>query len=399
MEKRLIIKYNEKYICNNENNEINFIKIPNYNNSVSDFHNIDIFISLLCSKYLDYHYESTKGLTYIEGLEVFEMFDPDCIIEINFNTFLYDLDKNLSNLSEENRDRYQNNLKKLPGNLVAYSYEELNTIEKENNKKDFEEIISSEDMPFFYRSTKTRLNDNLKKAVDDLNIPRSEKDVLLLYSAGKDSTLAAIRLRNAGYNVHFIHFDNGSMLDIDKPYLTFKETFSAYPGYYFEFENHSIKIKEIFEEYFSRWNSENVSDLTDSSLDSEIRCLSCRMAMYTEAIKYAKDHNFKYIAEGARISQKFMIEQPPMIELLKKLTSIYGIKILYPVLDLEDDFEEKEELIKNGFSSKSWESKCLLGRKAKEKTKEDEKIIISYYEDNIKPKVMKKISDFKCINE
>ena len=55
---------------------------------------------------------------------------------------------------------------------------------------------------------------------------RKNNDCLLLYSGGKDSTLAAIRLYKAGYNVHFIHFDNGHMLDQNKPYLTFLETFN-----------------------------------------------------------------------------------------------------------------------------------------------------------------------------
>lgn len=75
----------------------------------------------------------------------------------------------------------------------------------------------------------------------------------MLYSGGKDSTLAAIRLYNAGYNVHFIHFDNGYMRAQDKPYLTFKETFDKEEGYYFDYQLSGVNIKELFEEYFSDW--------------------------------------------------------------------------------------------------------------------------------------------------
>ncbi len=119
------------------------------------------------------------------------------------------------------------------------------------------------------------------------------------------------------------------------------------------------------------------------------------MAMYTEILCYAKKHHFKYIAEGARISQKFMIEHPAMIHRLKELAANYQIELLYPVLTLEDDFKEMQELIKYGFSSKSWESKCLLGRKPMEKTKEEEKIILGYYEDIIKPNMQKKLNRLK----
>ena len=58
---------------------------------------------------------------------------------------------------------------------------------------------------------------------------------MLLYSGGKDSTLAAYRLYNAGYNVHFIHFNNGYMCDEDKPYLTFQETFDKEKDFYFDY--------------------------------------------------------------------------------------------------------------------------------------------------------------------
>ena len=113
------------------------------------------------------------------------------------------------------------------------------------------------------------------------------------------------------------------------------------------------------------------------------------MAMYTKAIIYAKNNGFKYIAEGARISQKFMLEQIPMIERLKELAKKYGIELLFPVLELVDDEEEKQELIKNGFSSKGWESKCLLGRPAMDKTLEDEETILKYYE-NTEISILKK---------
>lgn len=212
----------------------------------------------------------------------------------------------------------------------------------------------------------------------------------MLYSGGKDSTLAAIRLRNAGYNIHFIHFDNGHMMDSDKPYLTFQKTFANQEGYIFKYENRAINIANLFNSYFNSWREEHGDNLNGYNLDSEIRCLSCRMAMYTKAIIYAKENGFKYIAEGARISQKFMLEQPAMINRLKKLAENYGIELLFPVLNLVDDEEEKQELIENGFSSKGWESKCLLGRPAMDKTANDENSILTYY-DTLLKKYTKKI--------
>lgn len=78
-----------------------------------------------------------------------------------------------------------------------------------------------------------------------------------------------------------------------------------------------------------------------------------------------------------------------MLELLRKLASQYGIQLLFPVLFLEDDNQEIKELLKNGYSSKTWESKCLIGRKAKQKTELDKQIIMDYYKENIEPRMVK----------
>lgn len=67
--------------------------------------------------------------------------------------------------------------------------------------------------------------------------------------------------------------------------------------------------------------------------------------MYLKAIALAKKYEYKYIDEGARISQKFMIEQPMMLDQFQKLSAEYGIKLLLPVLTLENDEMEIEEIL------------------------------------------------------
>mgnify|MGYP003297479359 CR=1 FL=1 len=108
-------------------------------------------------------------------------------------------------------------------------------------------------------------------------------------------------------------------------------------------------------------------------------------------IEIAKKEGFKYIAEGARISQKFMLEQIPITNRLKELAESQGIKLLLPVLYVNDDQQEIEELLTNGYSSKTWESKCLIGKPAKDKTDEDKIAIIDYSDLVLKPNILKKI--------
>ena len=377
---KLLIKYKESYICERYRNEIDFINIPMYYPNNEAFSNLSIFITLLLTNHLSEDYSSNKKLNEIEWSKLFEeYFIPDYLHQVDKDTYIYDLDEFL----EENslyKEYIEKIIKSLKFPLTIKNISEL------KNKE--EKIELSEEDLYDWRYPSTTVNSNLESFISKRHQERKNNDCLLLYSGGKDSTLAAIRLYRSGYNVHFIHFDNGHMLDQDKPYLTFLETFNKDKDYYFDYSLSSVDIKDLFDEYYNEWSSK-IS--YDKELDSEIRCLSCRMAMYTKVIQIAKERGYKYIAEGARISQKFMLEQLPITQRLKDLASSHGIKLLLPVLYVDDDQKEIEELLENGHSSKTWESKCLIGRPAKDKTEEDEQIIIDYYDKIIEPNVQKKL--------
>ena len=380
---KLLIKYKKSYICEQNRNEIDFIHIPKYHKDNQPFSNISIFITLLVTSHLKSDYSSDVTLHNDIWSDLFEeFFLPEYLFQVDEDIYIYDIDKLLESYPEY-KNHYENALNNLPYNLIIKNKSEL------NNKT--EEELYDEEIPYSWNFNTTHINKELELFIKKQNIKISKNDVLLLYSGGKDSTLSAIRLYNAGYNIHFIHFDNGHMLDQDKPYLTFKKTFQDKEGFYFDYELSSVDIKKIFEEYFNKWSKEVDNSLENATLTSEIRCLSCSMAMYTKAIQIAKEKVFKYIADGARISQKFMLEQPSIINRLKELTESFGIKLLLPVLYLEDDKSEIDELLKNGYSSKTWESKCLIGRTAKEKSEEDKLLIINYYEETIKPNILKKL--------
>ena len=376
---KLLIKYQDKYICSQNNNQIDFIHIPMYHPKGNYFSNISVFITLISNGYLNYDYSSSVYLKDYEWSELFEeYFLPEYLLQVDEEIYIYDLDELLKDYPSY-INHYNNVLKSLPINIVIKPHNELTNNSSEDS--------FDEEIPYTWNYQTTHVSKELEMFVNKRRKVRTEKDVLLMYSGGKDSTLAAIRLRNQGYNVHFIHFDNGYMMDQDKPYLTFKKVFENKDGFYFDYEYSTIDIKDIFESYYSNWNS----SLGDIFLTSEIRCLSCRMAMYTEVIRIAKKEGFKYIAEGARISQKFMLEQLPIIDRISKLSHENGIELLLPVLNLKDDEKEKQELINNGYSSKTWESKCLIGKPAKDKTKQDEITIIDYYENELLPKLLKRI--------
>lgn len=376
---KLLIKYQNSYICEKYRNEIDSISIPMYYPNNEPFSNLSIFITLLMSKNLSQDYSSKKKLNEFEWSELFEKyFQPEFLHQVDEDTYIYDLDQLLEEY-EEYKDYFNSILASLEFPLTIKNYQEL--------KNTNEEVEFTEDTLYDWRYPVVTVNKELETFISKRHRKRENNDCLLMYSGGKDSTLAAIRLYNAGYNVHFIHFDNGHMRDQDKPYLTFQKTFNKDQDYYFDYELSSVDIKKLFEEYYGEW-----SNLIDNQeLLSEIRCLSCRMAMYTKLLQIAKEKGYKYVAEGARISQKFMLEQIPIITRLKDLASSHGIKLLLPVLYVDDDQEEIDELLANNHSSKTWESKCLIGKPPKDKTSEDEKIIVDYYDSVLEPAVQKRL--------
>ena len=376
---KLLIKYQNSYICEKYRNEIDFISIPMYYPNNEPFSNLSIFITLLMSKNLSQDYSSKKKLNELEWSELFEKyFQPEFLHQVDEDTYIYDLDQLLEEY-EEYKEYFNSILTSLEFPLTIKNYQEL--------KNTNEEVEFTEDTLYDWRYPIVTIYKEFQTFISKRHRKRENNYCFLMNSGGKDSTLAAIRLYNAGYNVHFIHFDNGHMRDQDKPYLTFQKTFNKDQDYYFDYELSSVDIKQLFEEYYGEW-----SDLIDNQeLLSEIRCLSCRMAMYTKLLQIAKEKGYKYVAEGARISQKFMLEQIPIITRLKDLASSQGIKLLLPVLYVDDDQEEIDELLANNHSSKTWESKCLIGKPPKDKTSEDERIIVDYYDSILEPAVQKRL--------
>ena len=378
---KLIIKYKDKYIVSNVMNEINFIEVPIYDGFEEDDYNcIDMFISLLCSGYLSDNFTSTKDFTFEEELDMIEIFLPECLTELGRNKYIYDLDKSIK-YSMQNDSIKELYLKKLPGNLEIHSYEELMTA---NYKINEDEIAAEKPR---YITTSVKINNKLQCFLKDIVTDKTENSVLLLYSGGRDSTLSAIRLVNSGYNVHFIHFNNGYMRDADKPFTTYEKLFWGKKGYYFNYEYHDLYIYSLFNKFYLEWIYQNKNLAINENLKSEMRCLSCRLAMYIEIIKIAKMKGIKYIADGARNSQLFMIEQDEMIARFQELANSYGIELLCPVIKIADDSIVKQELIDLDYSSKTWESKCLLGKPAMNKSQRDIDYILDYYDNYLKPKL------------
>lgn len=205
-----------------------------------------------------------------------------------------------------------------------------------------------------------------------------EKAVLLMYSGGLDSFLSCIRLVNQGYKVYLIHFDNGSCIGTENIQIGAERLQKMYKDKVEFLGIASTAARFVYyreQTDIENLNAEQLNNKYGKISMSQYRCLLCRMAMYTYSVTLARKMNIKYIAEGARKSQLFAIEQEELLDEFKKLCNQYDIELLTPVFDLTDDYEKENELLRYGFSPVANEGKCLLGylmnRKLTEKEIDD----------------------------
>ncbi len=69
---KLLIKYQDFYVCEKYRNEVDFIYVPTYHPSNEPFSNISVFITLFATNHLTEDYSSNVKLNEIEWSNLFE---------------------------------------------------------------------------------------------------------------------------------------------------------------------------------------------------------------------------------------------------------------------------------------------------------------------------------------
>lgn len=186
---------------------------------------------------------------------------------------------------------------------------------------------------------------------------------LVLFSGGKDSFLLTLLMLERGYNVVLVNYENGCGLKSENVIETAKRIQCKYG------KDRVVilgvkKIDAIWREFLYLFYNKKMSELSKDygeTTISQLNCLSCRLAMYVISIILSKKMDIKIIADGARESQLFAIEQETLLKRFEKLFEKYGLKIEFPLKDLNDDFELKNQLLIRGFVPKTIEPQCLIG--------------------------------------
>ncbi len=224
-----------------------------------------------------------------------------------------------------------------------------------------------------------------------------KKEVILLFSGGRDSFLAGCYLIEEGFKIYMVTFENGVGLAAHNAEHGAKRIIRRYGKDRAEFLGvYSVAgiWREFFLPYFNMKPSEISKEFGELTI-SQFHCLTCRSAMYIWTIIKARQMGIRYIADGARKGQGFVIELPNMIEKFRDFFTEYSIELLLPVWDLASDWERKNLLLLRGFVPKTLEPQCLIGVSlpgGKTPDTEIQKAVENYFDKIVLPRARKLIA-------
>ena len=228
------------------------------------------------------------------------------------------------------------------------------------------------------------------------------KDVLILFSGGKDSFLSTLIMLNKGYRVNLVTFDNGQELKSKNVLIGAKKIKNKFG----EDKVNIIGIKKtdaIFRELicsFYNYDTNYINQKFGNITISQFNCLACRLSMYILSIIICKKENVKLVVDGARKSQLFAIEQQTMINEFKKLFENFNLEIIFPVLNETYDYSIKNQILANGFVPKMNEGQCLLGMPILNGSMNDDILegCLNVYMKELYPKIERIIETYKNID-
>ncbi len=219
--------------------------------------------------------------------------------------------------------------------------------------------------------------------------------ILQLFSGGKDSFLSACKLIENNNIVFLITYDNGCSLFSNNVEHGANRLITKYGEEQVKFLG-VYNISGVWRNFFLPFFNLKPSDVIERYGEitySQFNCLTCRLSMYLYSIAVCRSLGIDKVSDGARYVQKFAIETKCMLERFKRLFEKYQIELILPVINLESDWQRKNELLVREFVPKMLEPQCLLGSPLENGVLGEEMIeaVASFYDKEIVDKCDKLI--------
>ena len=169
-----------------------------------------------------------------------------------------------------------------------------------------------------------------------------DKQCILMFSGGRDSTLAALRLHKQGYNITLITVKSNHLYGIDSVHKRLRELSHILPA-----DTPWLAIQQP-------------SQLRTDTSFYEMTCLPCHHAYVVIAAALSLRMQTRALAFGYAGYQNTWPEQTPLAtSRLRAVLRRHGIELHLPVYDLRSRQQVVDALRVFGVTPDSLEQKCL----------------------------------------
>ena len=221
------------------------------------------------------------------------------------------------------------------------------------------------------------------------------KDILVMFSGGKDSFLTACRLASKGYKVHLLSFNNGCVFGEEAVRHGAQRLINRF-GDRIEFDGIYLTVASIrrFERNIMRSTVSQLNDNYGSVTFTQLRCAHCQTAMWAAAIAYCVAKAIPEVACGYRKDDLFCTGSEMYRQRMVALANKFNINVQFPVLDSYTDTERDNELCHFSFMPQVFEPKCMEGMPAVRRLEGDEETqLLSYLKSVVFPQMEEEIKN------
>lgn len=189
------------------------------------------------------------------------------------------------------------------------------------------------------------MNDRLpEEKVVEPALPINERagDCVLMFSGGRDSTLAAIKLYEKGIRPLLVTVTSDHLIGYDAVAARLKELKRILPSDLLQIHLSQPKNLQVDQKFYFR------------------TCLPCQHAYVVVAASVAKRFKIEKIALGYSKYQGAWPEQTPLATTaLSRVIAVHGLQLLLPAYEFDSKAEVKAMLTSYGLSDAALEQKCL----------------------------------------